>query len=264
METLPDPSVLSTYERRQLVAQQLSDQQRVTVSALSKMFGVSEVTIRKDLAWLEERKLLVRTHGGATLAKTTLPEQAFDVREREQHDEKLSIGALAAQLVQNGDCISLDASTTALAMTQYLRDKREVTVVTNGLRSGMALAPAPGIAVLMPGGMLRHESVSLVGTWGKSVLEQINIKTAFVSARGITVNEGLTDVDSEEVAFKRSIVESAKEVILLVDHSKWGKVALATFCPLNRVKLIITDAQAPLDLIEEVRKAGVEVRIAGE
>jgi DeoR family transcriptional regulator of aga operon/DeoR family fructose operon transcriptional repressor len=112
--------------------------------------------------------------------------------------------------------------------------------------------------------MLRRESVSLVGTWGKAVLEQINIKTSFVSARGFTLDEGLTDVDSEEVAFKRSLVESSKGVVVLIDHSKWGKVALATFCPLHLVKLVITDAQAPHDLVEQVRARGIEVWIADE
>jgi DeoR/GlpR family transcriptional regulator of sugar metabolism len=250
---------LFTQERRQRIAHLLEEQQRVTVPDLSQMFSVSEVTIRKDLAWLEAHKVAVRTHGGAVLATPTTTEIGFDVRERLQQDEKLRIGAAAANYVQHGETISLDASTTALAMTPFLKEKRELTVVTNGLRVGMELINVPGTSVLIPGGMLRQESFSLVGTWGKSVLQQIHISKAFVGAKGFTLHEGLTDVNSEEVEMKKAVVEAAKEVVAIIDHSKWNQVAFATFCSLDRLKLIITDTKAPSDMIEQVRRKGVEV-----
>ena len=261
-ETVQDLSALFTHERRQQIACLLGEQQRVTVFALSNLFSVSEVTIRKDLAWLEERKLLVRTHGGAVLAPPGSVEQGFNVRERLQPDEKERIAEMAARLVQDGDSIALDASTTAFSMARFLRERRELTLVTNGLRIGMELISSPGISVLIPGGMLRQESFSLVGTWGKSVLQQVHIKKAFVGAKGFTLSEGLTDVNSEEVELKRAIVEVAKEVIAIIDHSKWDQVAFATFCPLERIKLIITDAKAPKKMIEQVQSKGVEVWIA--
>ncbi|GCE02711.1 DeoR/GlpR family DNA-binding transcription regulator [Dictyobacter aurantiacus] len=255
-------SSLFTNERRQQIAHILGEQQRVTVPALSQLFSVSEVTIRKDLAWLEAHHFAVRTHGGAVLATSHSLEMGFDTREKLQHNEKERIGAAAASYVLDGETIALDASTTALAMTQYLKAKRELTVVTNGLRIGMELINTPGISVLIPGGMLRHESFSLIGTWGKSVLQQVHISKAFVGARGFSPIEGLTDVNGEEVELKRAIVEAAKEVIAIVDHSKWGHLAFATFCPLERLKLIITDAKAPADMVEQVRSQGIEVWIA--
>lgn len=264
LETRNDDSGFSTYERRQQVARILSRQQRVSVAELSKALLVSEVTIRKDLAWLEERHLLVRTHGGAVLAKKDSSEQAFDVRERQHHTEKEQIGRLAARLVQNGDAIALDASTTALSMVRFLNERHELTVITNGLQIGMELIKAPNVSVLMPGGMLRQNAFSLVGTWGKSILQQINISTAFVSARGLTLNEGLTEVDSEEAVFKRALVESARQVVAIVDHSKWGHIAFTTFCNLDALKLIITDAKAPEAQVQQVRKAGIEVWIADD
>lgn len=253
---------LFTHERRQQIAQILGEQQRVTVPELSQLFSVSEVTIRKDLAWLETQKLAVRTHGGAILATGNPSELGFDIRERLQQDEKLRIGALAASLVQDGDTIALDASTTAFSMTQFLKAKRELTVVTNGLRVGMELVNTPGISVLIPGGMLRHEAFSLVGAWGKSVLQQIHISKAFLGARGFTLSEGLTDVNGEEVELKRAIVNAAREVIAIVDHSKWDQVAFATFCPIDRLKGIITDPKTPAKLVEQVRSQGIEVWIA--
>jgi DeoR/GlpR family transcriptional regulator of sugar metabolism len=258
-EAAPGGTVLFTQERRQQIARLLEEQQRVSVPELSHLFSVSEVTIRKDLAWLETRKLAVRTHGGAVLAGPTTLEMGFDVRERLQAREKERIGATAARHVQDGEAIALDASTTALAMARHLKDKRELTVVTNGLRIGMELINVPGISLLIPGGMLRQVSFSLVGKWGKSVLQQIHISKAFLGARGFTFNEGLTDVHGEEVELKRALVEVAKEVIAIIDHSKWDQVAFATFCPLERVNLIITDTQAPASMVEQTRSKGIEV-----
>jgi DeoR/GlpR family transcriptional regulator of sugar metabolism len=260
-ETSPHGPMFFTSERRQQILHMLEEEQRVTVPDLSHHFAVSEVTIRKDLAWLEAQGLAVRTHGGAilTAASASPSEMSFDVREQLQHAEKERIGEAAASYVQDGETIALDASTTALAMAPFLRSKRDLTVVTNGVRMGMELIKAPTLSVLMLGGMLRQESFSLVGTWGKPLLQQIHISKAFVGARGLTLREGLTDVNSEEVELKRAIVEAAKEVIAVLDASKWGQVALATFCTLERLKLIITDTQAPVQMVKQVRKLGVEV-----
>ncbi len=259
LETVQPAITLFTQERRQQIAALLEKQQRVTVLELSHQFSVSEVTIRKDLAWLEERHIAVRTHGGAVLATPVAAEMGFEVRERLQQSEKERIGAAAARLVQDGDTISLDASTTAQAVAHFLKEKRDLTVVTNGLRIGMELIANPGISVFIPGGMLRQESFSLVGTWGTAVLERIHIKTAIVGARGFTLTEGLTDVNSGEIELKRTIVEMAKEVIAVIDLSKWQQVAFATFCPLKRITTIITDMQAPQEMVEQVRAAGIEV-----
>lgn len=253
---------LFTHERRQQIAHLLEEQQRVTVPELSEMFSVSEVTIRKDLTWLEERNLLVRTHGGAISTNVQPVEQEFALREHLQHDEKERIAMMAAQLVSDGDAIALDASTTTLALARQLREYRELMVVTNSLRNGMELVTTPGISVLLPGGMLRQESYSLVGTWGKTVLEQVHIKTAFVSARGLTLEEGLTDIHAEEIAVKRAILDAARDVVALIDHSKWGHTAFANFCSLDRLRLIITDERAPQAMVEQIRNKGIEVWIA--
>lgn len=253
---------LFTHERRQQIAQILGEQQRVTVSELSKHFSVSEVTIRKDLGWLETQKIAVRTHGGAVAAAEDSNEMGFAVREHLQQTEKDRIGAAAASTVQDGETIFIDASTTGLAMAQQLKSRRDLTVVTNGLRSGMTLVGLPGISVLIPGGMLREESFSLVGTWGAAMLKQIHISRAFLGARGFTFNEGLTDVNSEEVELKRAIVASAREVVAIIDYSKWNEVAFATFCSLERIKTIITDVKAPVEMIEQIRARGIDVCIA--
>ncbi|HTK11011.1 MAG TPA: DeoR/GlpR family DNA-binding transcription regulator [Ktedonobacteraceae bacterium] len=254
--------ILFTHERRQHILQLLEQQQRVTVPELSQLFAVSEVTVRKDLAWLEAQKLAVRTHGGAVPPNSNTAEMGFDLRERLQQDEKERIGALAAGMVQDGETIAIDASTTALTMAQFLKKKRELTVVTNGLRAAIELVQAPGISVLIPGGMLRQESYSLIGSWSESILQRIHINKAFLGAKGFTIAEGLTDVNSEEVELKRAMVNAAKEVIAIIDHSKWNHIAFATFCQSDHLSSIITDAQTPIKLIEQARSKGIKVWLA--
>jgi DeoR/GlpR family transcriptional regulator of sugar metabolism len=260
-ETIAKEPALFTPERRKEIVRLLEEEQRVTVPELSQHFAVSEVTIRKDLGWLEAQGLVRRTHGGAILTAAGSPpsEMSFDLRERLQFEEKERIGQAAASYVQDGETIALDASTTALAMAPFLRSKHDLTVVTNSVRTGLELLQAPTLSVLLLGGMLRRESYSVVGTWGRSILQQVNISKAFVGARGLTLRAGLTDVHAEEVELKRAIVEAANEVIAVLDSTKWNQVTLATFCPLERLKLIITDTQAPAQMVKQVRKLGVEV-----
>ncbi len=164
------------------------------------------------------------------------------------------IGQVAAGLVHDGDTIALDTSSTALALARCLRERRGLTVITNGLRTAQELAGVEGITVLMPGGVIRSESLSLVGGWGINMLSQVHITRAFLGAQGITVAEGLTDVNAEEVTMKRNMIAAAREIVALVDHSKWGRIALATSCPFEQISHIITDGS----IAPEFREAAIE------
>jgi len=255
-------------ERRRQIAELVELQERASVTELASRFQVSEVTIRKDLVRLEAEQVLTRVHGGAIVAGDGVrlgrasSEPAFQLRERLQQAEKYAIGATAARLIQDGDSIAMDASTTALQVARHLRGKRELTVITNGIRIATELAGLPGITVLMPGGRLRWEACSLVGTWGGPMLGRVNIQQAVVGAAGLTLEHGLTDVTEEEAEVKRAMVDAAQQVVAVIDHTKWGRVALSTFCPIGRVHLVITDARAPKAMVAEVRAQGIEVRTA--
>jgi len=255
-------ATLFPHERQRQIIQILQDQQRITVAELSRVFAVSEPTVRKDLARLERRGVVTRTHGGAVLSSPHERELAFAVREELQRAEKERIGAAAAQLVREGYSIALDASTTSLYLARHLRGRRDLTVVTNGIRVATELAGLPGMTVFVPGGMLRAESLSLIGLWCESVLQQINIRIAFLGAMGFTLPEGLTDMNAEEAKLKQAIAEAAKHVVAIIDHTKWGHVAFSTFCPTERIGQIVTDAAAPTDMVERVRQKGIDVVIA--
>ena len=253
-------------ERRQAIGRFVEEQGRAWVADLAAGFDVSEVTIRKDLLRLEQEHRVIRTHGGAIAAGHDRAEQAFEVRQRLQREEKAAIGAAAAHLVRDGESIALDASTTALQVARHLRDHGEwhsLTVVTNGLRIAAELAGLPGVTVLMPGGRMRPEAMSLVGSWGESLLRRANIQKAFVGALGFTLEEGLTDATEEEAELKRAMVAAARQVIAVVDHTKWGLVAFATFCRAERIGLLVTDAAAPPEMVEQMRQLGGQVLQVG-
>lgn len=246
-------------ERRQRIVRVAESQQRVTVVGLAKLFAVSPVTIRTDLAWLEQNGSITRTHGGAVPTVPQRVDLAFAAREQVQQDEKERIGAAAAGLVQDGESIALDASTTALHLARNLRGGKEITVITNGIRVAEEIANYPGLTVMLPGGLIRPAAMSVVGNWSEGVFKQINIGKAFVGAKGFTLAEGLTDVDGEEVKLKQTLAAAAREVTAIIDHTKWGQVGLATFCPTDRIHRIITNRGAPRDLVQKARQRGIEV-----
>ena len=253
------PAYLMQPERLIRIEEILQTQPRLTVAELSRRLRVSPVTIRSDLTELERRGRLVRTHGGAIAANKREHELDFENRARLEHAAKVRIGQEAAALVHDGDSIFLDASTTSLELAKAVRDRRELTIITNSLRSAQELVMSPNLTVIMPGGIVRREAFSLVGMWSADLLQQFNIARAFMGARGFTLEEGLTDVHPDEVALKRAIIGSAKEVIALIDHTKWNQVALASFCSLEQLAIIITDRHAPRKMVEEARGRGIQV-----
>jgi DeoR family transcriptional regulator of aga operon/DeoR family fructose operon transcriptional repressor len=249
-------------ERQHRIARLVMERGRARVGDLALQFGVSGVTIRKDLAELERQGRVVRTHGGAVSPAGAGMERAFEVRERMQRAEKDVIGREAAAMVADGESIALDASTTAFAMARHLRARGgwlDLTVVTNGLRIALELADVPGIRVLMAGGVVRPEALSLVGPLGEGLLERVNVHRAFLGAMGFSIEAGLCDGTEEEAQIKRLLVAAAAETVGLVDHSKWGRTALATFCPTASLGAVVTDARAPAQMRGALEVIGVRV-----
>ena len=266
---MPDPASgppkdVFVRERQEHIARFVEEHGRARVAELAARFSVSGVTIRKDLLALEAAQRLVRAHGGALAIDRSRPEVAFDIRERLQADEKTTIGAAGADLVLDGDSIVMDASTTALSVARHLKARpgwSQLTIITNGLRIALELAGQPGITVLMLGGRVRWEAMSVVGQLGDGIFDRINVQKAFLGAAGFTVESGLADATDEEAQIKRSMVTAAREVIAIVDHTKWERAAFATFCPTDRIGLVLTDAAAPAGMVDELRRREVDVRL---
>lgn len=245
-------------ERRQQIVEALGKISHLSVQELSARFDVSEVTIRQDLQALSEQGFLLRTRGGA-LSIHKMPEFSFDVRQQQYATQKRLIGKASAEFVKYGDTIFLDASTTVHAIIPYLKEYRELTVLTNSLRTAMAFLDSPHIQVILRGGYLRRESISVVGFDFENRLSEINIQTGFFGARGFSIDKGLTDVNLDEVGVKRKMVKACQQVVCTVDSRKWGKVAAYTFAGLDQIHRVITDKAAPEDFVSQIRGHQVDV-----
>jgi DeoR/GlpR family transcriptional regulator of sugar metabolism len=259
------PNDVCARERQERIVRTVEADGRARVTDLAARFGVSAVTIRKDLDVLEAEHRLVRTHGGAIAVDRSRPELSFEIRERLQADEKARIGAAAAALVNDGESIVMDASTTALSVARQLKTRgwSHLTVITNGLRLASELAGHPGISVLMLGGRVRWEAMSVVGQLGDDLFRRVNVQKAFLGAAGFRMESGLADATEEEAQIKQSMVQAAREVIAIVDHTKWEHGAFATFCPTDRITVAFTDDLAPQAMVGDLIALGVEVRLIG-
>ena len=232
------------------------------VTDLSKQFGVSEVTVRGDLQALARQGKLIRTHGGAVpVASGAAEELKLERRKRQHPQEKSAIGAAAAALVEKGDAIYLDGSSTALAIARHLKDHQLVTVLTSSLAVAQELMDAAGVTVVLPGGTVQKETASLIDADGLAYFDKFNIQKCFFGAHGLAIPEGLTDISADVAVVKRALVSRCREIIAIIDASKWGRVGLATFAAIDEIDQIITDRDAPQDLVQQVRAAGVRVEL---
>ena len=258
---MEDTKDLYREERRQEILRRIEASGRASVTDLSRQLGVSGVTIRTDLQALAEQNLIVRTHGGAIPAGGGQYDLALARRRQQQAREKLRIGRACAAMINDGEAIFLDSSSTTLTVVPHLKTYRYLTVVTNSLAVAQELREADGVRVVLTGGTLRRETDSLLGTEGLDLLRRFNLRTGIFGAHGISLPEGLTDVSIEEAEVKQVLVGMCRQVIAALDGTKWGRVGLASFARPDEIDLVITDAQAPADLIEQVQAAGVEVEV---
>jgi DeoR/GlpR family transcriptional regulator of sugar metabolism len=253
-------------ERQNQILDILSDRQAVTVSELAALLKVSTVTIRTDLNQLAEQRRLVRTRGGAMIVgEKARQELTFAIRQQLHAARKQQIGELAATLVHSLDSVLLDASTTALAVGRALKQRptlTEVTIVTTGVWTALELLGAPQLDIILAGGNLQNATGSITGPIARDTLSKINIHKAFLGGWGLTVAQGLTDANLQEVELKQFIIERSREVIAVMDGSKFGQVGLSTFAPVERISRIVTDNSAPADIVADFRERGIEVLIA--
>jgi len=238
-------------QRREKIMQLLQQSKQIIVKELARELNVSEGTLRTDLKILEEEGLLERTHGGAVppRSKTSVYEQRIPSRSEMNYEEKRSIGRKAAELVNKGQCILLDASSTVLELARELVNCDYLTVVTNGLEAAMELGRNPRINVILIGGVLRPGSGSVEGVLGRAILEEVHADLFFTSAEGFTVLEGMTDFSLHEAELKKAMAANAAKVVALLDHSKLGRRSIATSVPAKAVHTLITDAKADLSLL---------------
>jgi DeoR/GlpR family transcriptional regulator of sugar metabolism len=230
----------------------------IRVEDLCRQLKVSPATIRRDLDQLEHRGLIHRVHGGAVSVESHIDEPLFDNKTSIAAREKQRIVEAALEFVGNGDTIYLDGGSTVLELARLLRERTNITVVTNSFRAAHELA-GRGPRLILIGGELRRLSQTLVGPLTRWVLQELHLDKAFMGTIGLSLDAGLTTTDPSEAYTKELVMNQARQVILLADSSKAGKVSFARAGRLDNVHVLITDRQFDRNLAKELIKKGIKL-----
>lgn len=240
------------------IRQILQAEQRVSVAALAGRFSVSEVTIRKDLALMEGRGLLLRTHGGAVLAEDSRTVIGFNEKSRQSLHEKETIARKALELVKPGHNIILDSGTTCLALAQALKSL-DVQVITNSLTAASALAGGDGVSMVILGGVYRAVTAAVIGQSAVDQLKQFNADIAFIGASGATAEGGFSCQNLHEAQIKKAMLQQATTRVVLMDSGKFGTNKFAAFAAYGDVHILVTDEGIPDDQRQALAQANVKV-----
>jgi len=243
-------------ERQLQILALLAEEGVAQIAQLSRRFGVSRNTIRRDLKQLEDEGLVMLAHGGAVSRQYPPMGVPIQMRQDQFGKEKQRIGERAAVLVHDGDAIIIDSGTTTERMIPSLKGKTGITVITNGIN--IALVGTPGINTVLSGGILNETTISTAGFHAESFIAQFHVRTAFIGAGGVTL-DGVSNTNAFEVQIKRAMIECADVVVFLATHDKIGNVSIAPLAPLSAIDLIITDDKADSREVEAYRERGVEV-----
>ena len=234
------------------------------VLALSEQFGVSTQTIRKDLAFLEDRGVLVRCYGGAVAAGVIgiADERPVDAKRGLHTSEKERIGRLAASMIRPGDAIILDSGTTTAQIARFLPERADVVVLTNDAGILNHLMRRDDVEIVLLGGRLRRKNMAFYGGQTEAALDSLQVDRLFLGVDGIDLERGITTHFEGEAVLNRKMARVAKQIIAVTDSSKFGRTCLHRIMGIEDVDVLITDADAPDESLEQARKLGCEVRIA--
>ena len=252
---------ISTVERRVLILEKLDTNKQVDVISLSKEMGVSEVTIRNDLSRLEQKKMLVRARGGAFRLDHVGTDFTLSDKNKQHSEEKRRIGKAAAALIENGDTIILDSGTTTAEITKNLSNLESLTVITNALNITSQLAEHEKVNIIVPGGFLRRNSLSLVGATAEESFKNYFCDKLFLAVDGFNTTHGFSTPNVEEAHLNRVMIGISKQVIVIADSSKFHKRSFAFIAPISSVHIVVTDAGIPHEDLKRLETAGVKVII---
>jgi DeoR/GlpR family transcriptional regulator of sugar metabolism len=231
-----------------------------SVAELAEELGVSDMTVRRYLDKLEEKKLITRTFGGAFVGKDMI-EVDYRARDAERHAEKKAIGKAAYALIEPGESVFIDAGTTAAHLAAAVDDTKRISVVTNSLIAMGLLERRSNVETLVLGGRIHAPSESLIGPLAEEAVAQFRFGKAFLGANGID-GAGFTQANMDEVPIKKCAAANAREVIVLADSSKFDTHKLVLFLRLEQVSTLITDPGIPPQYKQEFEEKGLRVIIA--
>jgi DeoR/GlpR family transcriptional regulator of sugar metabolism len=257
---------MNAAERHNKIVEILLDKGQINIADICEMFDVSEMTARRDLNALDQQGLLRRVHGGAITNLGRSYEPPFQTRENKNQEAKTAIGLKAAELIYDGDSIALDVGTTTLEIVQGLRGKRNLTIITSCLQVANKVVDQLSLDIdarlILTGGIVRPRELSMIGPIPENVYQDLHVDKAFIGIGGISLEDGLTEYNIEDTQIKKVLISSAREKIVVADGSKFGVTTFASVANLAEIDKVVTDKSAPLAVIEQIRKLGVEIIIA--
>ncbi|WP_026808572.1 DeoR/GlpR family DNA-binding transcription regulator [Arenibacter latericius] len=248
-------------KRHQIILEKLAQEKYVEVLDLCKLLGVSAVTIRKDLKFLEEKGLLFRTHGGASLEDPYINDRHVTEKEKISVEEKSGIAQAAAALIVENDSILIGSGTTVQALAKFSKPIGKLMVITSSVHVVLELIKFRDVDVLQLGGYVRHSSASVVGSYALQILENVSCSKFFLGVDGIDLDYGLTTTNLEEAQLNRKMLSSAQKTIVLADSSKFGKKSFAKICNLDQIDHIITDKGVSSTVLDKLEDMGILVTV---
>jgi DeoR family transcriptional regulator, aga operon transcriptional repressor len=249
-------------ERMATILVRLRDLGEVHATDLAEEFGVSQATLRRDLAILEEQGLCTRRYGGAVPTESSA-ELPVVYRDRRSQKEKAAVAEAAARLLPHGpQTVGFTGGSTTSEIARVLSERLDLVVVTNALNIAAAMAAKPRVRVVVSGGVARSQSTELVGPWAESALAQASIGTAYIGVDGVDLAAGLTTHDAIEARTNAVLLERAERVIVVADSSKFGRVFPGLIAPLHAMHILVTDGGIPKDVRDAIAAIGVEIVIA--
>jgi DeoR family transcriptional regulator of aga operon len=248
-------------ERRQHILGLIQKHGRVLVGELSEELNISQITIRKDLDYLQSKGLIQRSHGGALRIQTSaLIDPTLQEKQKQNFQEKERIAAAAVRMVEEGHCIILDSGTTTTAIAQGLKQFKQLTVITNAVNIAAELA-GTDFEVILIGGTLRKNSFSLVGPLAEDNLEEMHADILFLGVDGFDLEVGVTTPNFLESRVNRAMVNAARQVVAVCDSSKFSRRSLSRIVPPKAIHQIITDRNLPQPTAEALRELGIAVTL---
>ncbi len=236
-----------TIERRNKILEILKTDGRVVVGDLSIMFSVTEETIRRDLEKLEKEGFAKKTYGGAIIADNATVDLPFLIRKQSNVKSKERIAALVCAMVDDGDHLMLDASSTAVYIAKQLKSKKNLTVITNSIEIMLELSDIVGWNILSTGGALREGSLSLVGYQAEKMISTFHVDKSIISCKGIDTGKGITDANEMDAHIKKLMLESSNMKILAVDHTKFNRISFTKIEDISCIDTIVTDKKPSED-----------------
>lgn len=247
---------LIKLERIQKIHEYVSEKQAVSLDELVSVFDVSKNTIRRDIQWLADHGEIKKVYGGIAVNDTSLV--SFNDRQIRNQKQKALVGKLAASFIDNGDIVFIDSGTTTVEMFEFLKNK-EITIITGNLNFIINAQPFDNLNVISIGGMLERKTNSFVCFKETNLLSMYNINKAFMASTGISLTNGVTNASPQETELKRTAVKRSSEVFLVIDHDKFDRNGLMTYCNLDDIDYLVTDTMPSEKYIEYARDRNVRI-----